>query len=731
MAWLDRLRNVVRPRRLESDLERELRFHLRERADDLAAEGLSEADARRGAGSRFGNYTAQIERTRDMDINQALDAGLRHLRIALRGLRKTPAFTATVIATLALGIGANSAVFSAIDAVLLKPLPFPDSGRLMQVSQTSATASNTLVAATRLEDWNRLAGAFQSMTGSYSQDDSELSGELPEKLNHALVAPRFLRTLGVSPQLGRDFTPEEERFGGPDAVLISDRLWRRRFGASPSVIGKALRFSRSSVPIIGVMPPSFHIPDRDVDLWTISAPEAPYAQDRSSTWFRVIGRLKPGVTVEQGRASLATVQANLGRQYPKTDAKLRTEVEPLKEVTVGGVRKSLVILFGSVTLLLLIACINIAALLLSRAAARRREIAVRFSLGASRGSVVAQLLTETLVLALSGALLGLLLAAGSSAVFRALAGDLPRIEEMGLNWRIVLYSLACAVAATFACGLLPALRGARQDLAGSLAQAGRSQVGGRNRVQLVLVGAQVALAVTLLAGAGLLLRSFQELGRVSPGFHPERVLSFRVSMSWGETADQKAARQRTRALIEAARAIPGVESAASAMDLPGVPQRYQVELKDAGGRAEIEPRMVAQARAVSPEFFATMQIPLLAGTLCRDEGVSQMMVNRSFADIYLAGNAIGRQLVQAGNSFFRATTITGIVADAHEAGIDQPPSPAVYWCYTAAQPGMFFPVRRGCAPGKTCRAGPPCSTSRRPGRVADRCRLRGRRPRSP
>ena len=694
MAWLDRIRNVLRPLHLETDLERELRFHVRERADDLAAEGMSEAQALRTARRQFGNYTSQVERTRDMDINGLLDAALRNLRLAVRGLLKTPGFTATVIATLALGIGANSAVFSAINAVLLKPLPFPDSDRLMKLTQIPPRVDDTFVAATRLEDWNRLATAFEGISGTYSQDDSELSGELPERLHHAFVAPRFLRVLGVSPELGRDFSPQEEKFGGPFSVLISDRLWKRRFGASPSVLGKSLRLGRSSAPIIGVMPPSLHIPDRETDIWSVSPPDAPYAQDRTSTWYSVIGRIRPGVTLAQARANLATVQANLARQYPKSDSRLLTGVEPLKEVTVGGVRRSLVILFGSVSLLLLIACINIAALLLSRAAARRHEIAVRFSLGATRVSVAAQLLTETLVLAVAGAAIGLLLAAGASAVFHSLARNLPRVEEIGLDWRIVVYSLACALAATFLCGLLPALRGARYELGDALKQAGRSNVGGRNRMQFVLVGAQVALAVTLLAGAGLLVRSFEALSRVSPGFDASRVLAFHISMSWGETADQKAAKQRTIHLLESLRSVPGVENAAASLSLPGIPSEFQSEYKVVEGRADSEPKVLGQGRGVSPEYFATLRIPLLSGQLCSGGETSEMMVNRSFADAYFPGGAaVGRHLVQPGNTYVPPTLIVGIVGDARESGMDHAPSPTVYWCWSNAQPGLFFLVR--------------------------------------
>ncbi|HWC98929.1 MAG TPA: ABC transporter permease [Candidatus Sulfopaludibacter sp.] len=694
MAWLARIRNVLRSGRLESDIDRELHFHVDERADELQAGGMSRPDALRTARLQFGNHTSQVERTRDMDIHTGLEALARNLRLALRSLAKTPAFTATVIVTLALGIGANSAVFSAIDAVLLKPLPFPHGDQLMRLSEVDAHASLTMVAPARLEDWNRLADSFQAISGYYSQDDSELSGELPEKLSRALVAPRFLRVLGVSPALGRDFTPEEERFNGPDAVLISDRFWRHRFGASPSVIGKTLRFGRSAVPIIGVMPPSFRFPDGQVDLWSVSPPDGPYAQSRDVTWFTVIGRLKPGISLSQARANLAAVQADLGRQFPKSDKDLRTNVEPLKEITVGGSRQSLMILYGSVSLLLLIACINIAALLLSRATARRHEVAVRYSLGASRASVIYQFLTEVLLLSLAGSVLGLFVAAGAASVFRVLAHGLPRLEEIGLDWRIVCYSLACAVAATLVCGLLPALRGTRRSLALSMAHAGRSHVGGRNPIQFLLVSMQVAIAVTLLAGAGLLLRSLHALGEVSPGFEAGHVLSFQMSMSWGETADQKAARQRTARILEQLRSIPGVESAASSMSLPGVPNTFQVELKSLEGRADTAPKMLAQARVVSPEYFATMHIPLMAGDVCHDGQPATAMVNRSFADRYFSGaSAIGHTLVQPGSIYVQASKVSGIVGDAHEMGIDQPPFPAIYWCYSAAQPGMYFLAR--------------------------------------
>jgi putative ABC transport system permease protein len=352
MSWLRRVVNVLKPHRLQADLHKELSFHLQERADELEAGGMSREDACHSARRQLGTYVLQIERTRDMDIIQTIEAVFRNLRHAARSLGRAPGFAAAVIATLALGIGANSAVFSAIYAVLLRPLPFPDANRLVTVAQSNPRARAPFVAPVRLADWNRLNTTFQAITGYYVQDESELSGALPERLMRAFVAPRFLEVWGVSPAIGRDFTPAETRFGGPSAVLISDRLWRRRFGADPNAVGKPLRLSQSSATIVGVMPASFLFSNRDVDLWSPSTDDAPFARRRELTWYTCVGRIKPGVSVAQARANLTAVQAALGREFPKPDAEISVRVEPLKEATVGGVRRS----FGSCSVQFLSSC---------------------------------------------------------------------------------------------------------------------------------------------------------------------------------------------------------------------------------------------------------------------------------------------------------------------------------------------------------------------------------------
>jgi putative ABC transport system permease protein len=686
----------------DAQMNSELRFHIDELTDENIAAGMSPDEARRRAMLEFGGEEKFKEEVRDVYRVRILDASVINLKSAFRFLRKSPTFSATVILTLALAIGANSAVFSAIDAILLRPLPFPDADQLVRVDQYNPKTSSPLhlVAPVRLEDWNRLNSTFQALSGFSSEDVSESTGPLPERVTRAWVSSRFFQVWAVSPVLGREFTPDEEALNGPAAALISDRFWRRRFNADPNIVGKNLRLDGHLTPVVGVMPPAFLFPDREADLWCPIPAGLSYGQARENNQFMVIGRLKPGVAVPQARANLATVQAQLGRQFPKSDAELSVGIEPLKETTIADARRSLWLLFGSVTLLLFIACTNIAALLLSRSAQRQHEISVRFSLGAPRGTLIAQLLTETFLLAFIGSGLGLFLAAAASDIFRTLAAQLPRVEEIRLDARIILYSLACSVVVTLLCGLVPAVGGTRRSLSAPLAQSSRSLVSGRNPLQWLLVGIQVALAVTLLAGAGLLLRSFQQLGRVSPGFDAAHLLTFQLGMQWGETGDMKKLHQFTDGILETLRATPGVDAAAISVGAPGVPFRYQTELKVTEGRADTEPKIVAENRFVSASYFATMRIPLLAGDVCREtDGAPSVVVNRAFADAYFPGaSVIGHHVQSLNLGYSGAAEISGISGDARETGLDHLPVPTVYWCAPHAEPGTFFLVRTRNAP---------------------------------
>jgi putative ABC transport system permease protein len=621
---------------------------------------------------------------------------LRNIRYAIRSLARAPGFTTTVVLTLALGIGGNAVVFSSIDAVLLKPLPFPNGDRLVVLRQTQDRSSEANIAPVRLEDWRRLNSTFDAITGYYIEDVSETSGDLPERVRRGFVAPHFLDVWGVSPAIGRSFSEAEHRAGGPAAVLISDRYWRIRIGHDANVLNRTVRIGTASFPIVGVMPRSFLFQDRDVDLWFPVAVDNRFAQSRLATWYTGIGRLKRGVTLEQARADLDAIQRRLAELYPNSDAQLRASIVPLKESTIAGVRGSLWLIFGGVLLLLLITCTNVASLLLARAASRQPEIAVRCALGASPRTIAGQMLIEALVLSLAGASMGLLVAGGAIGVLRSTLGQLPRMDEIAIDSRILVYTIATAVIVSVYCGTFPALRFARRRTA-DLPEGGRSIVSSRHALHWLLVGAQVALSVTLLAGAGLLIRSFQELWRVDAGFDLTRVLSFRVSANFAESADYDRLVARIDRTIEGLRALPGIEDVATSASLPGVPVQFEsaFTLIDDGGDATH--RLVAEQRVVSTEYFETMKIPLVQGELCRRQPrgmATDAMVNAEFVRRHLSErpSPIGLHFAPVEISAPRGV-ITGVVGNAREAGLDRDPVPTVYLCSSGPGPTPHFLVR--------------------------------------
>ena len=704
--WLkNAMWNWRQKRRADAELDEEVRGYAEMLAEERVKKGVERRQAQWEAKMELGGVEQVKEQTREARAGYFLETLWQDIRYGARMLRKNPGFTIVAVLTLALGIGANSAVFSAIDAVLLRPLPFPQSDQLMRLSQYNpkAQSANPFAAPVRLEDWNRMNSAFQAITGYYTEDDSETSGEIPEKITVAFVAPRFLQVWGVAPQIGRDFTPEEERFGGPAAVLISHRYWIRRFAENPDALGQKVKIAGGSIPIIGVMPASFLFPARDADVWFPVPVGAPYTLGRDNTWYTVIGRLKPDVTLAEARANLATVQAQLGKQYPKPDADIAVRIEPLKNTIVGDVGRSFWLLFGAVSLLLLIACTNVAALLLARSSQRRHEISIRYALGGNRRRIFRQLLTETFLLALAGAILGLIIAGTASKIFEALAANLPRVGEIHIDTTIVVYTLGCSIVVTLLGGFLPALRATRQGISSSLAQTSGTQVSTQNRVQSLLVGVQVALAVTLLAGASLLIRSFEEIGRVSTGFEPTHVLTFHVSGSYGETANYKALTQRIDRTLDSLRSLPGVSEAATSNTLPGVPAEYPIEVKILEGETDPNRKITADSRAVSPDYFATMQIPLLEGEACQERTSGEtetanpvdVMVNHSFVSTYFGERtAIGHHLQEiANNPFFLHGEIRGVVADAREEGLNHTPEPTIYWCFSAPMPDPYYLVR--------------------------------------
>jgi putative ABC transport system permease protein len=643
-----------------------------------------------------------------------VEALLSNIRYAVRVLARTPGFTAVVVLTLAIAIGANSTVFSAIDAILWQPLSFPDADRLVVVNQSIPNAPISNTAPVRIEEWNEQSTTFAAITGYYREDVSETSGDLPEKYRLAHVAPRFLDVWRTEPLIGRGFTPADSEAGAAPVALVSHRYWTNKLASDPKVLERTVRIGEEAIPIVGVMPESFRFPDRDVDLFTPTIYE-PFVLQRGNLWMRGYGRLEPGVSVEQARADLALIQQRLGEQYPDTDRDVGVYVEQLKETTVGAVRGSLWLLFGAVSVLLLIASTNIAALLLARAAKRSQEIAVRLSLGAPTAAIRRQIFVETAVLAVAGALLGLLLAAGASAALRRLAPDFPRIEELSLDGGMLLYTLAAIVAVTLVCGLAPALRAARVGLSGALTDARRTQVSGRHSLQWLFVGVQVALSVVLLAGAGLLIRSFQELSRVDAGFEPSRILSFRIGGTFNDFGQLA---ENVGNILRDFEALPGVEAAAVASPVPGMIDdgsgfQFGIARLTIDGRDETQQDpAAAQIRVVSPSYFATMAIPLVGGELCSVIAPSatstpvEVMVNSIFATRFLGGTsaAVGAIIRPRGDPRV-AMRIAGVVGDAREFALDRAPVPAYYPCRVAyATPALAFLVRGRGGPAQITEA---------------------------
>ena len=601
MSWLRRLSNTLRSGRHNRDLDRELSFHLAERGDQLRAEGLDDDEAKRHARFQFGNPIVQRERTRDVDVAQWLDILLSNVRAGVRSLVRTPGFTVTVIVTLALGIGVNSAVFAALDAVLLRPLPFPQSERLVRLRQLQET--ETTIAPARLEDWNRLNSTFEALSGYYLEDVSDTTRTLPERLRRAVVAPRFLEVLDIAPAKGRRFTDAEHRFGGPPAVVISDGYWRNRLDADPNVLARVVRIADRSYSIVGVMPADFAFPDRNVDLWSPYPLDGPLlgedAKNRRLQWYTGIGRLRPGTTLELALADLTAIQARLGRQYNDTDGEVGVRIVRLKDTVGVSIQGSLWLVFAAVSLLLFIACTNIAALLLSRTARRQHEIAVRFSLGASRSAIGGQLLTETALLAFAGSAVGLVIAAVALGALRTFVTNLPRQGEIVIEPRMLIYTMASAVVVALLCGLLPALRGVHSI--SSTSREGPARISARHSTQWLLVAVQVSLSVTLLSGAALLVRSLEALSRVDPGFDAARILTFRLSGDWGENYDDPAGLvQRVDSTLDELVGLPGVEAAGTSWTLPGAPGPYQTKFELVEGRSDTETPLVAGWRTVSP-----------------------------------------------------------------------------------------------------------------------------------
>jgi predicted permease len=541
---------------------------------------------------------------------------MREVRYACRSLLKSPGFAAAAILTLALGIGANTAIFSALQGVVLSPLPYPEPDRLVLLGLYNRSLKYvTYSSYPDFLDWQRNSLSFERMAVFRSRGLDVTSPGAPEHLDAEEVSATFFDTLGVRPALGRGFTPDEDRYGAMPAVIISDRLWRERFAARPAVLGQSVTMNGTAYTIVGVLPRGF-LWTAYADVYTPAGRGDPLIlNDRTIHSLACVGRVKAGVTIGQARAELNSVQEGIDRLNPATEQGQDAHVEPLQEAIVGNVRGTLLLLLGAVGLVLLIACANVANLLLARSVGRAREFAIRLALGAKRKHIVRQLVTEALVLSIGGGVLGLVIAKwGLRAILAAVPGSLPRSENIGLNLPVLLFALGVSVLVGLAFGFLPAWRSSSADLQESLKEGGRGSAGGHHRTQSLLSMFQVALALILLTGASLLVRTIHKLWEVNPGFDTRGVLTFKVGLSPAATKTAADMRTAYQQLIERIRRIPGV----LASDLTA--------LVPLGQHANNGPFWVDGQRPVSiaeyprasyywtgPDYLRTMRIPLLRG----------------------------------------------------------------------------------------------------------------------
>ncbi len=607
--------------------------------------------------------------------------------LALRTLTRRPGFALAAILILALGIGANTAMFSMVDAILLRPLPYPNSNQLVTVLEASPAKNQkeSLIAPVRLEEWNRMNRTFEAIGGTYSESVTDTSGAEPERLDGRRVSPRYFDVFGAKPLLGRTFTPQEEVFGGPTSAIISEGFWNRRYHSDPQAIGKRLIVAGTGFTIVGVMPRQFASPT--IDVW-LPAQLAPFllTQIRDARFYSGVGRLKPGVSRKQAQEDLDRVQSELGRQYPRTDAGWSAMVGDLKEYRVGSYRKTLYFVFAALALLLLIAVANIAGLMLSQLHQRSRELAIRSSIGGTRMQVVGSVLREVAIIAMAGVAAGCFVAFWLSGFESSAFDVLPRTSEIHLDWRALLFAGLAGVFTTVLCGLLPALQATRSDLSAMLAEGGRGDSGGRHRWQSALVGSQIALTLLLLASAGLMLRSYYNLAHIDPGFDADHAITFHVGAGWDE--DRKRIGQTQVDLVEKLQRYPGVEAVGFTNFLPasGATLRYQVTLE---GLASTEEggRITVGERSITSGYPQAIGARIMEGRSCPDlravsNGTQKALVSRRFADLYGRGQRlVGRHLRWVGTGTAdEPMEIAGVVSNMQEDTLTVTPAPYIYAC---------------------------------------------------
>jgi putative ABC transport system permease protein len=711
MRWFRRNRDAER----DAELDAELEAHLRMAAEERIARGESPSEARRAARREFGNVGLVKEVTREMWGGASLGRLVQDIRYALRGLRRNPGFAIVALLTLALGIGANSAVFTVVHGVLLRPLPFREPERLFFVSYMPPNVNR--FAGPSLQDaeyvaYRRAQRSFEQLA-TFHTDQMTLTGRGdPRRVQVALVTPDFFPLLGVAPAIGRPFAADEGQAGREQLALLGDGIWRDRFAADPAIVGKTIVLDAKPFIVLGVMPPVLRYPV-GADVWL---PLEVRVSEHLTRARPVIGRLRAERTAEQATAELATIAKAFSHiDLGDTTARVAV-VRPLKHLLVGNVEKSLLIFSGAVGFVLLIACANVANLLLMRAAAREQEMALRTALGASRIRLVRQLLTESAIISLAGGVLGVLVAAVGVRALLALApaGRIPRGEEVMLDGPVLAFTIAVAVGTGLLFGLVPALQGTRRAPRSALNQGARTYSAPGGGVRAALVVTEVALAMVLLAGAGLMMRSFLAMRAVDVGFQPEQVVSMTVDLPETRYPTPELMQRFHAQTLGRLATLPGVVTTGAVNWRPLGDALIQGDFTVDRGTPEKCHCLVAKP-VVSPDYFATMGIRVLSGRAFTDRDDAHaprvVIVSQSVAKrIWPRKDAVGQRVAMTDTPKPEDWyTVIGVVNDVIQETLTSEPAPAMYQPYTQARSAFFlghmtFVVRTTGAEGTTAAA---------------------------
>jgi putative ABC transport system permease protein len=694
-----RLRALTNGGELDRELDAELRYHLERQAAEHVADGMSAEEARLAALRGFGGVTRAKEECREARGVRLIEDLWQDVRYGLRTFRKRPGFTLVAVVTLALGIGANAAIFSVVNGVLLKSLPFPEPERLVALSETAESGRVTAVAFPDYLDWRAGQNVFEEMAARMPAGGVLTGDGEPERVTGRHVTASFFRTLGVRPAAGRFFTEEEDRPGGERLIVLGHELWQRRYGGDPAVAGRAVRFNGESWTVAGVMPPRFDFYGENSLNNQFFIPlgqfyDQQWMSDRESHVVMVTARLRPGVSLEQARAQMDALAARLAEQFPGSNGGNGVRLSSFLDDYVGEARPALLMLMAAVGAVLLIACANVANLLLVRAAARRKEIALRVALGAGRWRVVRQLLTESLLLAAGGGAAGLLFAWwGVGALLRFAPDELPRAENISLDGRALVFTLALTLLTGAAFGLVPALQTSKADLNDAMKGGG---VGGGRWLRSGLVVTEVALSLVLLVGAGLLLRSFWRLMRVEPGFEARDVLTLRLRLPDAKYTD---AGQSAAFLKEVKRRVgelPGVRQVSLATGFPfGRASEHGYLLEGMPEPRRPSDRPDAYVQWVSPEFHQTLGIGLVTGRYIEERDATDSppvaLVDDDFVRRNFPGgsprDALGKR-VHFGGDEEPWCEIVGVVGHVRQSGLDEEGRPGIYRPWTQIRAGM-------------------------------------------